>query len=146
MQKTKIILTDSNTLKQIRPSVAKVTYCRLLLGTDIRDLMNYIEDLEKQGKVEIENKIKRDGNAYGLLKATGTWYPAVDTASEAMVDVPYGTIAINISVANPTNKLDINDRDNWDKGMFDLEARVMRVEENTDITNWRKLLFPEFTE
>lgn len=142
MQKIKIILTDSNTLKQIRPLVAETRY-RRFSGSEIKDLITYIESLEKQGVVEIENKIKRDGNSYGLLLATGAWYPAVDAASEAMVDVPYGAIAINISVANSTNKLDINDRENWDKGMFDLEARVMRIEK-TEITYWKELLFPEF--
>lgn len=142
MQKTKIILTDSNTFKQIRPLVAEAKY-RRFSGTEVKDLMDYIGVLEEQGKVEIENKIKRDGNAYGLLQSTGAWYPAVDMASEALVDVPYGAIAINISVANSINKLDINDRDNWDKGMFDLEARVMRIEK-TDITDWKELLFSEF--
>lgn len=142
MQKIKVIITDSNTFKQIRPLVAETRY-RRFSGTEVKDLMEYIGDLEKQGKAEIENKIKRDGNAYGLFQATGLWYPAVDTASEAMVDVPYGTIAINISVANSTNKLDINDRENWDKGMFDLEARVMRIEKS-DVTDWKEFLFPEF--
>lgn len=141
MQKTKIILTDSNTFKQIRPSVAETRY-RRFSEAEIKDLMEYIGNLEKEGKVEIENKIKRDGNAYGLYRATGIWYPAVDTASEAIVDIPYGAISINLSVANPTNKLDINDRDNWDKGMFDLEARVMKIEK-TDITDWKELLFSE---
>lgn len=141
MEKTKVILTDSNTFKQIRPSVSETQY-RRFSGAEVKDLINYIEDLEKQGLVEIENKIKRDGNSYGLLLATEKWYPAVDTTSEAIVDVPYGAIAINISVANST-KLDINDRDNWDKGMFDLEARVIKIG-RTEITDWKKLLFPEF--
>lgn len=144
MQKTKIILTDSNTFKQIRPLVAETKY-RRFSGTEVKDLMDYIGDLEIKGLVEIENKIKRDGNAYGLLQSTGAWYPAVDMASEAMVDVPYGAVAINFSVANSTNKLDINDHDNWDKGLFDLEARVMRVEK-TDISDWKELLFSEFME
>lgn len=144
MQKLKIILTDSNTFKQIRPIVAETRY-RRFSGTEVKDLISFIEDLEQRGLAEIENKIKRDGNSYGLLQATGAWYPAVDAASEAMVDVPYGAIAINISVANSTNKLDINDRDNWDKGMFDLEARVIRIEK-TDITDWKELLFSDFME
>lgn len=143
MQKTKIIITDSNTFKQIRPLEAETRY-RRFSGKEVKVLMEYIEDLEQQGLVEIENKIKRDGNAYGLLQATGYNSPVVDMASEAIVDVPYGAISINISVANPTNKLDINDRENWDKGLFDLEARVMRIEK-TDVTDWKELLFPEFT-
>ena len=88
MQKTKIIITDSNTFKQIRPLVAETTY-RRFSGTEVKDLITYIEGLEEQGLVEIENKIKRDGNSYGLYLATGSWYPAVDAASEAIVDVPY---------------------------------------------------------
>lgn len=140
-KKIKIILTDSNTFKQIRPLTGEIRY-RRFSGNEVKDLMNYIGSLEQQGLAEIESKIKRDGTAYGLLQTSGAWYPAVDTASEALVDVPYGSIAINFSVANPTNKLDVNDRDNWDKGMFDLEARVIRIEK-TDITDWKELLFPE---
>lgn len=144
MQKTKIIITDSNTIKQIRPIKAEIQYKRFY-AYEIKDLIAYVEELEKNGLAEIENKIKRDGYAYGLLKFTGAWYPAVYTSSEAMVDVPYGAIVINLSVANSISKMNINDRENWDKGMFDLEARVMRIEE-TNKTNWKKLLFSEFTE
>lgn len=141
MEKVKIIITDSNTLKQIRPLESEISY-RRFIGKEVQDLINYIKDLEQRGLVEIENKIKRDGHSYGLLLSTGVSFPAVDAASEAMVDVPYGAIAINISVAN-SSKLDVNERENWDKGMFDLEARVMRIE-RTDVEDWKELLFPEF--
>lgn len=144
MKKIKIILTDSNTFKQIRPLISDIKYKRFS-GTEVKDLIVYIEELEQKGLVEIENKIKRDGYSYGLLQATGVWYPAVDMASESIVDVPYDGIAINISIANSINKLDINDRDNWDKGMFDLEARVIRLDRaNKD--DWKDLLFQEFME
>lgn len=143
MKKLKIILTDSNTFKQIRPLISEIKYKRFS-GTEVKDLIKYIEELEKKGLVEIENKIKRDGISYGLLQTTGSWYPAVDMASESIVDVPYEGISINISVANSTNK-DINDRENWDKGMFDIEARVIRLD-RTDKTDWREFLFQEFTE
>ena len=143
MSITKIIITDSNTLKQIRPSVADIRY-RRFSGREVKKLMDYIDVLEQKGLVEVENKIKRGGISYGLYLATGSWYPGVEISSQAIIDVPYETIAVNISVANSTHKLDINDRENWDKGMFDLEARVMKIERCDDL-DWEEFLFPELS-
>lgn len=141
-EKMKVVLTDSNTLKQIRPKSARIVYERII-DSEIKDLINYLEDLESKGLITIENRIKREGYSYGLYLITNKWYPAVEETSDAIVDIPYGAISINFSVLNPTNKLDINDRNNWDKGYFDLEARVFRVEKNEESKTWKDTIFKE---
>lgn len=58
-------------------------------------------------------------------------YPSVSPTSSTIVDVPYGAVAINLSIVNPTNKLDIINLKNWDLGLLDLEARVAKIEKNS---------------
>lgn len=130
----KIILTDSNTLKQIRPSSAEISYYRVS-GNEIKELIETIEQLESSGDVMIENKIKRDGISYGLYLQTGSWYPAME---ETIVDVPYEEITINFGTSNPTSK-DVNLRENWDKGYFDLEARILYIKKNEKSENFKKI-------
>lgn len=120
---TKIILTDAMSLKEVSPGIhnATIRYERIVGPEAIK---NYILDRKDQ----IVSQLKRKGYSYGLKQITGCDFPVVNQSNDAMVDVPYGGVVINVGTSNPT-KFDLNDEESWSKGVFDLELRILTISE-----------------
>ena len=114
----KIILTDAMSLKEISPAIAraKLEYIRITGEDAVREF------LEKH-RENIISKLKRQGFSDGVFKETGIRFPVSD---DSIIDLPYGGIAINTGLAYPV-KADLNDKENWEKGLCGLELRAIRV-------------------
>ena len=114
-----IYLTDSMSLKPVASGIGEA----ILEYTRVTD-PNQIRKIIEENKENINCKIKRNGYAYGLSKITGLqFFPA---ESSTIIDIPFGGTAINVGLANPT-KEDIDNLDLWDKGLFELELRIIKV-------------------
>ena len=114
-----VYLTDSMSLKPVASGIgeAVLDYQRVTDPNQIKKIIEENTDV-------IECKIKRNGYAYGLSKITGlNFYPA---ESSTIIDLPFGGTAINVGLANPT-KEDIDNLDLWDKGLCELELRIIKV-------------------
>ena len=66
------------------------------------------------------------GYAYGLSKLTGYEFPSVESGGNTLVDAPYDSMVINVGLANPTRE-DIDSEENWDRGLLELELRVITI-------------------
>lgn len=113
-----IILTDAMSLKEISPAIARarLDYIRITGEDAVREF------LEKH-KANIVSKLKRQGFADGVYKETGLRFPI---SADSIIDLPYGGIAINTGLAYPV-KADLNDKENWEKGLCGLELRAIKV-------------------
>lgn len=119
MEKDLIIyLTDSYSLKMIASGIQEATIeYKLIKGAE--NIKNFIEETREN----ITCKIKRSGYAYGLSKLTGYEFPVV---SNTIIDAPYDSVIINVGLANPTRE-EIDNKENWDCGFFELELRVITI-------------------
>ena len=118
-----IYLTDSMSLKVIAAAIhdAELSYRRIVGNESIKKIFD-------QYKGQIISKIKRKGYAYGISKLTESEFPAVEPGKSTMVDIPYGGIVINVGISNPT-QYDIDNLELWDKGLFDLELRILYIKD-----------------
>lgn len=111
-------LTDAYSWKTIAPAIEEATIeYRRIKGTE--NIRKYIEEVREN----IICKIKRPCYAYGLSKLTGFEFSSV---SNTIIDAPYDSVVINVGLANPT-KENLDNPDNWDRGFFELELRVVTI-------------------
>ena len=119
-EKNYCYVTDYGSINTISPGVRKSTISvERITGSE--NIKNFFDEIKKN--YSIVNKMKRDGYAYGLSRVSGIDFPV---AKDPLVDAPYGSIVVWVGISNPT-KMDSNNKENWDKGYFNLELTVGKI-------------------